>query len=331
MKKLLVYLVLWVISITAKAQCIDVYGRQSDCPTENDSLIVYNNALKVYEFYEKNPAYTKLKTQKLKTRQDVINCFYSLQDAVDSFNARWASRERVLKGEYIPSVLLPKDGKNIPMDQYYQYVDAYRFYQRELENGILNTTSPFPIYDIRIAPLVVNSYENRGTGDEYNGDFVNVALYIPITIKPYRLLTDSEKIVREKILNGIIPNKVIPKTKKVITPTPPPKEIVKKLIKDTTLLPSANIDLVLPPIDKVVVTKKFKAIPIGATPMYYRDALGGGWLMGWMVGRKFRKYQQGDEYFEYVPQYIKDLLNDEIKLEKYIKLMWGDYYDGIYE
>jgi hypothetical protein len=332
MKKLLVYLVLWAISISANAQCIDIYGREADCPTENDSLVVYNSALKVYDFYEKNPDYVKLKSVRLKTRQDVINCFYSLQEAVDSFQIRWQLRERVLKGEDIPSVLLPRDGKNIPIDQYYQYIDMYRFYQRELESGILNVNSPFPIYDIRIAPLVVNSYENRYSSDGYNGDFVNVALYIPVVVKPYRLLTDSEKVVREKILKGVVPNKVIPKTKKVVTPTPPSKEVVKKLIKDTTLLASANIDFVLPPIGQtVIINKKPKPIPWGATPIYYQHPTGSGWLMGWMVGRKFRKFLPEDEFYSSLPKWMVDFLNNDIELEKYLRIKWGGYYDGIYE
>jgi hypothetical protein len=59
--------------------------------------------------------------------------------------------------------------------------------------------------------LVVNSYENRYGRDGFNGDFVNVALYIPVTVKPYAMLTDSEKVVREQILNGNIPKGVIKK------------------------------------------------------------------------------------------------------------------------
>ena len=321
------YLIMLVFFLTTNsyAQCLDVFGREGDCPTENDSLIVYTNATKVYEFYEKNPDYVKLKSERLKTRQDVVNCFYKLQDAVDSFNVRWQLRERVLKGEDIPSILLPRDGKNISKDQYYQYVDPYRFYQRELENGILNLSSPIPVYDIRIAPLVINSYENRRSNDEYNGDFVNVALYIPVTVKPYRLLTDSEKIVRQKILQGRVPQSVVKKdTIKKQIPIP----VVRKTAKvDTTLLPTANIDFTPPVIEKRQPSKK---IPWDAQPIYYRDPSGGGWLIGWMIGRKFRKFSPGDEFYEYLPKFYKDFLNDDVKLEQYLRIMWGGYYDGIY-
>lgn len=331
MKYLLCFTILVSLAFTSKSQCIDIYGRQSDCPTADDSLVVYNNALKVYEFYEKNSDYVKIKSIKLKTRQDVINCFYALQDAVDTFNVHWQLRERVLKGEFIPNVLLPRDGKNIPISDYYQYLDAYRFYQRELENGILNVNSPFPIYDIRIAPLVVNSYENRYGRDGFNGDFVNVALYIPVTVKPYKLLTDSEKVVREQILKGVIPKKIVPKTTKVITPTPPPKAEIKKIINDTTPLPAANIDIILPPVQKQVKGKTGK-LPSNAIPYYLRTGNGGGCLIGWMCGRKFRRYLPTDEFYnEAVPNSVKEFLDDEIQLDKYLRIQFGAYYSGFYE
>jgi hypothetical protein len=244
MKKFWKVLALLCLTINLKAQCLDFFGRNVDCPTENDSLTVYNNSLKVYEFYEKNPDYIKIKSVRFKTNQDVLNCFYSLQDAVKEFKQRFDLRERVLNGENIQNVLLPRDGKNIPLSDYYVGIDDYRFFQRELENGILNTKSPFPIYDYRIAPLVVNSYENRFGKDDFNGDFVNIALYIPVTVKPYRLLTEEEKKEREAILNGVIsPDKIKPKNpaKKL-----QPASELKRITNDTTLLPTANIEFTLP-------------------------------------------------------------------------------------
>ena len=309
------------------SQCYDVFGRETDCPTENDSLVIYSNALKVYEFYEKNPDYTKLKSIRLKTKQNVMDCFYQLEDALDSFNIRWQLRERVLNGEDIPSVLMPRGGKNINKDEYYQYIDNYRFYQRELENGILNTSSPFPIYDIRISPLLINSYENRLSNDEYNGDFVNVALYVPVTIKPYNMLTDSEKVIRAKILEGRFPvviKKESPKKKNVVIPK------VKPQIKDTTLLENANINYV-PPIIQKDNGKKLNSIPWDASPMYDYDATGSLWLMGWMIKRKFRPVLPTDDLYESLPKVLKDFLSDNKKLEQYLIMKWGGYYDGIYE
>lgn len=322
MKVLLKFIFLILLSINSVSQCTDVYGRNVTCPTENDSLIVYNNALKVYEFYEKNPDYVKLKSERLRTKQDVLDCFYHLQDAVDSFQVRWQLRERVLNGEDIPSVLLPRDGKNIPMSDYYQYIDDYVFYQREFENGILNTNSPFPIYDIRIAPLVINTYENRYSNDDFNGDFVNVALYIPVTVKPFRLLTDSEKVERQRILSGqIIKRKVV-----VVNPPKPPK--VSKKIVDTTLLKSATIDYTPPVINKEY---KFTTPPPHAIPMYYYASPGNGTIMGYLVGRKFRKYLPTDEYYWALPKWLKELLNNDKELDKYLKIQLGGWYEGLYQ
>ena len=325
MKKILSLIFLVIMCYNSNAQCLDIYARNCDCPTENDSLVIYSNALKVYEFYEKNPDYVKLKSTRLKTKQEVIDCFYQIENALDSFNIRWQLRERVLNGEDIPSVLMPRNGKNINKSDYYQYIDNYRFYQRELENGILNTSSPFPIYDIRISPLLINSYENRLSNDEYNGDFVNVALYVPVTVKPYSMLSDSEKVIRAKILEGRFPVAIKKESPKKKTQTLPK---IKPQLKDTALLENANVDYVPPAFEK---KKAYTEPPLGAIPYYFYDYYGTGSLGGYVIGRKFRKVLPTDEYYWSLSKWVKDLLNDDKKLEKYLLERWGAYYNGIYE
>jgi hypothetical protein len=320
MKKTLSLIISLMIFYNSNSQCLDIYGRNCDCPTENDSLVVYNNALKVYEFYEKNPDYVSLKSQRLKTKQDVLNCFYQLEDALDSFMIRWNLRERVLNGEDLPHVLLPRNGENIPKDEYYRYIDDYRFYQREFENGILNLSSPFPIYDIRISPLIINSYENRYSYDEFNGDYVNIALYVPVTVKPFRLLTDKEKEERQKILGGGIV------VKKSIKNTQDKPRKTNRVIADTTLLESSRINYIPP-----AIPKTFTYPPSGSVPMYYYNYYGAGTLMGYLVGRKFRKILPTDEYYWAMPKYIKELLSNDAELEKYLKIELGGYYDGLYK
>lgn len=317
-------LILFFLSNSSTGQCNDVFDRVTECATENDSLVIYNNALKVYEFYEKNPDYVKLSSKRLKTKQDVIDCFFQLQDAVDSFYNRWLLRERVINGgEDLPYVLIPRDGKNIEKKEYYSYLDEYRFYQRELENGILNLSAPFPLYDVRIAPLVINSYENRYSNDEFNGDFVNVALYIPVTIKPYSMLTEEEKVMRNKILQGTY--LVIKKTTNLKPVIPVSK---KKNTKDTTLLQSANITYEPPKIEKL---KTYTHAPWGATPIYYYNSYGSGHLMGFAVGRKFRKYLETDEYYELLPKWLKQFLKDDKELLKYLTMRYGAWFTGFYE
>lgn len=324
LKNIFIIFCLLTANFISIGQCSDVFDRGSECATENDSLVIYNNALKVYEFYEKNPDYVKLSSKRLKTKQDVVDCFYQLQDAVDSFYNRWLLRERVLTGgEDLPFVLIPRDGKNIEKKEYYLYLDEYRFYQRELENGILNLSAPFPLYDIRIAPLVINSYENRLGRDEYNGDFVNVALYIPVTVKPYNLLTDAEKVLRNKILEGTY---ILVKKNRKVRDTPPivPK---KTTVKDTTLLQSASIVFIPPTVTKPIY---YTRPPWDALPIYYYNPYGGGHLMGFAVGRKFRKYLETDEYYELLPKWLKQFLKDDKELWKYLNMRYGAWFDGFY-
>lgn len=309
--------------LTGHTQCNDAYGNSVDCPTANDSLIVYNNAINVYNFYEKSLDYVKLSSQKLKTRQDVLACFHLLENAVDSFALNWIKRERLINGEDLPNVLLPRDGKNIPVDQYYLQVDAYRFYQRELENGILNTTSPFPIYDTRIAPLVINAYENRVSRDDFNGDFVNVALYIPVVVKPYAMLSDSEKVLREEIIRGRVPEKL--KKKK-----PQNSPIAKNKRKKVAIVPIKNSTS-----DYIITTPKntgsFTRPPANAISVYYYNGYGGGHLMGYLVGRKFRKYLPTDEFYWATPKWLKSFLDDSSAVDKYLKQRLGAYYNGLYK
>ena len=336
MKYLFILFFSILLSTTSDSQCLDVFDRTCDCPTENDSLVIYNNALKVYEFYEKDPNYVKLKTEKLKTKQMLKNCFYNLEDAVDSFTNRFMLREQVLSGVDLPHVLMPRDGKNIPISDYYQYLDEYRFYEREFENGILNTTSPFPLYDVRIAPLIVNSYENRTSYDDFNGDFVNVALYVPVTIKPVRLLSDSEKVLRKKALEGYVFLK--PDVKKVTNINTSTKDSTGKKIprkinlpqnKPSTLddveIKNSSIEYVPP-----VVRKNYTSPPPNSVPMYYYSSPGNGTLMGYIIGRKFRKYLPTDEYYWALPKWLKEFLNNDKELEKYLKLQLGGWYEGLY-
>jgi hypothetical protein len=102
------------------------------------------------------------------------------------------------------------------------------------------------------------------------------------------MLTDSEKVIRRKILGGFNTRR-----------------------KD----PPKNFSYTIP--------------PPNAVPMYYRSPLGGGSLIGYMVGRRFRKCLPTDEYYWTLPQWLRDLLNDNASLEKYLRSKIGDYYEGL--
>ena len=71
-------------------------------------------------------------------------------------------------------------------------------------------------------------------------------------------------------------------------------------------------------------------IPWDASPMYDYDAVGSYWLMGWMIKGKFKPIIPTDEFYDWLPKTLKDFLNNKEKLEQYLKLKWGGYYDGLY-
>jgi hypothetical protein len=217
MKNILIILAILLLSTKLSAQCLDVYGHNVECPTTDDSLVIYHNSLKVYAYFENHKDYKKISSVRLNGKIDVTKCFYRLDSSLDNFRILWQQRERFLAGERL-DVLMPRGGENIEIEEYYQRIDDYKFYQREFENGILNTVSPFPMYDIRIAPLVINTYINN-YGSEFNGDQVEIALYIPVTVKPYILLTEDELKLRQKIL-GVKPkyvtSNIFPKRKVIM-------------------------------------------------------------------------------------------------------------------
>jgi hypothetical protein len=317
MKYILIVLSILLLSINLSGQCLDIYGHSVECPTIDDSLVIYNNSLKVYSYFENNKNYKKISSIRLNNRLDVTKCFYKLDSSLDNFKLLWQQRERMLNGEKL-NVLIPKNGENIEIELYYQRIDDYKFYQREFENGILNTTSPFPMYDVRIAPLVINKYINNYS-DEFNGDEVEIALYIPVTVKPYSLLTEDEMKLREKIL-GVKPkyvnSNIFPK-RKVITRT-------DSMIRPMHVITSTKKDSILPP-----SSYKYPLFENNFTNPIYANNGYTNCLIGWMIGRKFRKIKP-KEYSQFaVPLYGRELLENEKELDKTLRIKFGEYYQGI--
>lgn len=321
MKNTLLFLSFLLVSLSyfteSSAQCLDVYGHSIECPTIDDSLVIYNNSLKVYSYFENNKEYKKISSIRLNSRIDVTKCFYRLDSSLDNFKMLWQQRERMLAGEKL-DILMPRGGENIEVELYYQRVDDYKFYQREFENGILNTTSPFPMYDIRIAPLVINKYINN-YGTNFNADEVEIALYIPVTVKPYILLTEEEIKLREKIL-GVKPkyvnSNIFPKRKMIMRKDSlvKPMYALTHTKKDSVLAPS--------PYTYPLFQENFTN-PIYASNGYTSC------LIGWMIGRKFRRIKP-KEYAQFaVPLYGRELLENEKELDKTLRIKFGEYYQGL--
>tara|TARA_R110000868_G_scaffold36279_7_gene128956 strand:- start:6245 stop:7162 length:918 start_codon:yes stop_codon:yes gene_type:complete len=305
MKNLIIIFFL-LYPFVGNTQCKDVFNNNVSCPTEEDSLVVYNNAIKVYDFYENNKSYIKTRSTQLYSIREKQDVFEMLDQAKKMFFVIRSEMVKISKEEKKFSAGKPKsEYKDISYKEYYSEVDDYRFYEREMENQIININAPAPLYDSRIAPILVNEYKCQDTSSVYFGDLVNIPLYIPVVVKPYTLLTSAELILRNDILNilpiGIIPKSTIPK--KV--------DAIKHMIKRDS-----------------IKTNGFEYNE--GSPIYAFNEYGSGALIGFFIRRKFIKIKPKD-YDKYaVPNFARKLLNDDVELEKMLKIRFGEYYLGLF-
>jgi hypothetical protein len=303
-----------IISMCCQAQCYDVYGSSSDCPTKEDSLVIYNNAFSVYQFYENNKDYIKTRSTEVVTKNDKKEVFESLQLARRMFNIIRKELASIKEKESKFAAGKPKDGyEDITYSQYYQIVDDYRFYQRELESQIINANAPMSIYDSRICPIMVNEYKCIDTSSVYYGDLVNLPLYIPVVVKPFTLLTAAELNLRNEILH------IIPKVIKTDTISPLKATVAE--IKKADTLPRKMVK-------REYVIKENNEYVKGY-PVYAAYQYGGGALIGFLINGKFRKIKPS-EYIQYaVPPYARQLLENDLELNKMLQIKFGVYYRGL--
>jgi hypothetical protein len=315
MPYILCILLLLTQTLSSQAQCKDVYGDKTECPSDQDSLVIYNNAIRVVEFYNNNKSYQLLSSLELTENRQKVSVFEDLKEARRMFNILRRELESIKDDKF--SAGKPKPGyKDINYSQYYQFVDENRFYQRELENQIVNSEAPMSMYDLRISPVLVNAYKCIDTSSIYFNDLVNIPLYVPVIVKPFALLTETELIMRYKALH--------------ITPVFPsiPKRQVEKRDSTNTIVVKKVINNI--PKDTIIHVNNFYAIKPNNLPIYAFNGYGSGGVIGFMVGRKFKKLTK-KEYSEYaVPLFARELLANEKELDKYLKIKFGAYYEGFY-
>ena len=290
------YLLTLLLCSNVYSQCFDIYGAEVDCPTLNDSLVIYNNSLKVNDYYKNNTIYVQTKSRELVSPDEKKDVFDLLQQARKMFFVIRREIARMQPNKFSVGET-NKKYKDISYEQYYSSIDEYRFYQRELENQIININAPQPIYDSRIAPILVNEYKCSDTSSAYFGDLVNIPLYIPIVVKPFSLLSSTEIIERNEILH-------IKTTTTTSITAPELKNIVNKVIVTV----------------KESLTTQSTIIISDALPLYYENT-----LIGFLKGRKFLKINP-NEYQAYAVKKIgQKLLEDEENLKKFLKIKFGDY------
>ena len=315
MPYIVICILLLLQTLCLQAQCKDVYGSNAECPTENDSLVIYNNALKVLDFYSKDETYKLTNSRELISQEDKSTVFDDLRQARRMFNIIRRELANIKDDKF--SAGKPNPGyKDINYSQYYTEIDENRFYQRELENQIINAEAPISMYDIRIAPIYVNTYTCIDSSSVYYNDLVNIPLYVPVVVKPFSLLTENELLVREKVLH-IVP-KIKPPQRKVEYRDSSNSLVIKKVINK------------LPVKDTVVNVPDFYIPKPDGLPIYAFNGYGSGGVIGFMMGHKFKKLDRS-QYGDYaVPLFARQLLEDEKELDKYLKIKFGAYYEGFY-
>ncbi len=308
-------------------QCKDIYEKPCNCPTLEDSLLLYINAISVIEYYDYNKAYQKTGSKDIRLDFEKREVFKLMEQSRRLFHV---IRKYLAEYEDDPKFAstTPKNKYvDIPYSQYYKQINKYRFNQRELENQIVNRFAPFPMYDTRIAPIFINEYKCIDSTSEFYGDLVNIPMYLPIVVKPDEMLSDSERIDRDKILKSFNVHDLYVKIKERKLDNLLNK--IKKDISDTTVKTKRLESYEM--IDKnSLVVAHSNVIYITEHPVFYRDAYGGAGLIGFMVGRKFQKIESKDYKNFALPKYCIELLQDDKKLDNYLKITFGSYYDGFY-
>jgi hypothetical protein len=150
-------------------------------PTTQDSLNIFNNALKVYNYY-KNKKY-----QRGHDAPIAGNVFDSLDKHASDWNRMAQNNEdvRIPSGDVLAkNVLYRKD------------FDANRFMQRETAKGRIDTRAPAPLYDRRINPTKNVTFYNVDKSDPLYDDIVSIYMYDPLQVKPVKALTPQERILR---------------------------------------------------------------------------------------------------------------------------------------
>ena len=291
--------IIMVSSSFCYAQCTNVFGKRVKCPEFNDSLALYNNAVKVNGFFERSDIYKRTRSIVLKTNFEKKEIYVTLQKARNVFNI--IRSDSSLSGENDPLLIRPKSGYvDISINQYYQEIDENRFYQRELENQIINSESPMPMYDYRITPVVVNEYKCIDTSSIFYGDIVNIPLYIPVVVKPVSMLSETEMALRQKVVHF-------------------KSNDLYALVEDETMA------------DRYKATYANLEVPISkrGLPVFMYNNYGSGSIIGFIADGEFVRLRP-EEYDTYVVQdFARNLLANEADLVKYIVIRYGGFFSVV--
>lgn len=192
-------------------------------PTYDDSLALYNNALQLKQFYENNKQYASDPTRSQPIQTLPVRLNQSLAGMQNKQDRNY--RTNVIVDGKRQATVVPVSDFNQPSQNPNQY------YQREIENSVLNMNAPMALIDKRIPPNMVQFYREKV---DKNPDLVTVATYDPDKIKPKMpppppvVVTPSDTLPSPAPV--IVPTSVTPKPKKIYT-----EEEKRKLLKSSAI------------------------------------------------------------------------------------------------
>lgn len=189
-----------------------------DKPTYADSMALYENAIALKKFYEENPEYSKdlKRTQPIETLP--VRLEQSLQGIKNKENRNF--RTNVIVDGKRTAAVVPVGDFNKPVVN-----NPNQYYQREIENSVLNMNAPMALIDRRIPPDVVQFYREKV---KKNPDLVTIATYSPERIKPKMPPIGLAPVDTNRVVENTPPPPVV--KKKIITP-----EERRKLIKSSAV------------------------------------------------------------------------------------------------
>jgi len=288
MKTILV-LLFTSLGLVGLGQCVDFMGTPAPCPTASDSMEIYQNALKVYQFYHHNKTYKTMRSTRIRTADDVSKMYKRMLESRKMYFTLRSDRRtqnRSGSGSFVQSI----GYKDIPYERYFNQINAHRFRQRDLENQIINGESPFTLYDDRVAPIVINEYKCLDSSSRYFGDIVNIPMYIPVVVKPYSLLSDAELSERNEILG-------------IETEIKQPVEAENKSITPMSAI------------------QRNKGVPV-----YYYNAYGSGSIVGFLHNRTIHRICRNEYHSFAMPRFARELLDNEEELNRWVKSQFGGRY-----
>jgi hypothetical protein len=252
-------------------------------------LDIYQNALKVYQYYNNNKAYKSIRSTRIKTPEDVRMMHRRMLDSRKMyFTLRNQRQSRKESGN---NAFVHSTGyKDIPYERYFNQINEHRFRQRDLENQIINGESPFPLYDDRISPIVINEYKCLDSSSRYFGDIVNIPMYIPVVVKPRAMLNETELAERNEILG----------------------------IETKITQPDDAIEASIP---AMPATQRNKGVPI-----YYYNTYGSGSIVGFLHNRTIHRICRNEYHSFAMPKFARELLDNEEELNRWVKSQFGGRY-----